>query len=115
MKSSEITLYFFLPEKTSNRKLSKHWVDIELNNSASKNHRFSKLFLKAGTTEARGKFESQSKLVRKMLSQKKNAFYQNKLRLDSNNNSQEFFRLYNDLTCATKNNDQEEKNKCWRI
>ena len=30
--------------------------------------------------------------------------------MESNNNSREFFRLYNDLTCATKNNDQEEKN-----
>ena len=41
---------------------------------------------------------------------KKKAFYQNKLRLESKNNSKEFFRLYNDLTCATKSNDQEEKN-----
>ena len=30
--------------------------------------------------------------------------------MESNNNSREFFRLYNDLTCATKNNDQEEQN-----
>ena len=100
----------FLPEKTSNRKSSKHWVDNELKNAASKKHRFRKLFLKTGTTEARSKFESQSKVVRKLLSQKKKAFYQNKLRLESNNNSREFFRLYNDLICATKNNDQEEKN-----
>ena len=31
-------------------------------------------FVKIGTTEARSKFESQSKLVRKMLSQKKKQF-----------------------------------------
>ena len=30
--------------------------------------------------------------------------------MESNNNSREFFRLYNDLTCAFKNFDQEEKN-----
>ena len=75
-----------------------------------KNTGLGNFFLKTGTTEARSKFESQSKLVRKLLSQKKKAFYQNKLRLESNNNSREFFRLYNDLACATKNNDQEEKN-----
>ena len=38
------------------------------------------LDMKAGTTETRSKFESQSKLVRKILSQKKKRFYQNKLR-----------------------------------
>ena len=66
-------------------------------------------FLKTGTPEANSKFDSQSKLVRKMLRQEKKAIYQNKLRLESINNSKEFFRLYNDLTCATKSNDQEEK------
>ena len=44
-----------------------------------------------------------------MLSQKK-SFYQNKLQLESNNNSREFFRLYKDLTGASKNKDEEEKN-----
>ena len=34
----------FLPEKASNRKTSKHWVDNELKNAASKKHRFRKLF-----------------------------------------------------------------------
>ena len=62
-----------MPEKTSIRKTSKHWVDIELKNAASEKHRF-RNFFKAGTTESRSKFESQSKLVRKMLSQKKKHF-----------------------------------------
>ena len=44
-----------------------------------------------------------------MLSQKK-SFYQNKLQLESNNKSREFFRLYKDLTGASKNKDEEEKN-----
>ena len=45
-----------------------------------------------------------------MLSQKKWAFFQNKLGMESNNNSREFFRHYKDLTCATKNNDKGERN-----
>ena len=34
----------FLPEKTSIRKTSKHWVDNELKNAASKKHRFGYFF-----------------------------------------------------------------------
>ena len=69
-----INIESFYQKKTSIRNTSKHWVDNELKNAASKKHRFKNFFKKTGTTKARSKFESQSKLVRKMLSQKKKHF-----------------------------------------
>ena len=41
---------------------------------------------------------------------KKRAFYENKLRLESNNNIKKFFSLSNELTCAAKDNDKEKEN-----
>ena len=62
-----------LPEKTSTRKNSKRWVDIERKNAASKNTGLD-FFFKIDMTKASSKFESKSKLVRKMLSWKKKRF-----------------------------------------
>ena len=95
MKNLELTLNHFDRKK---QYLERRGAKLSFQKTSSQES-----FLKTEITEARRKFETQTKLVMKFETQ-------NKLQMQSNSNCRYFFRLYNNVLCASKNNDMLEKN-----
>ena len=84
----------FFPKRLLEQSERHPWIDDEVKNAAAKKRRSRQEFLNIKTTVARKKYGSQNKIVKNLIIRKKRKYYQNKLMLESNCKTKNFFETF---------------------